>query len=43
MRCAYCALRLTPVGDRPEEFAAFLRTDIEKWRKIVQQKGLIVE
>jgi len=36
-------LGLTPVGDQPEEFAAFLKADIEKWRKLVRQKGLTVE
>ena len=36
-------LGLTPVGDQPDEFAAFVRADIEKWRKIVQQKGLTAE
>jgi tripartite-type tricarboxylate transporter receptor subunit TctC len=36
-------LGLTPVGDSPEEFAVFLRADIEKWRKIVQQKGLTAD
>ncbi len=36
-------LGLTPVGDTPEEFAAFIRADIEKWRKIVQQKGITAE
>jgi len=36
-------LGLTPVGDTPEEFAVFLRADIEKWRKIVQQKGLTAD
>jgi tripartite-type tricarboxylate transporter receptor subunit TctC len=33
-------LGLTPVGDRPEEFAAFIEADIEKWRKLVQQRGI---
>jgi tripartite-type tricarboxylate transporter receptor subunit TctC len=33
-------LGLTPVGDRPEEFAAFIETDIGKWRKLVQQRGI---
>lgn len=28
------------IGDRPEEFAAFIKADIEKWRKIVLQRGL---
>lgn len=36
-------LGLTIVGDQPEEFAAFIRADIEKWRKIVRQKGLSAE
>ena len=36
-------LGLTPVGDSPEEFAAFIRADIEKWRKVVQQKGITAE
>ena len=31
---------LTPVGDRPEEFAAFIKADIEKWRKLVQARGI---
>jgi tripartite-type tricarboxylate transporter receptor subunit TctC len=31
---------LTPVGDRPEEFAAFIKADIEKWRKLVQERGI---
>jgi tripartite-type tricarboxylate transporter receptor subunit TctC len=36
-------LGLAPVGDTPEEFAAFIRADIEKWRRIVQQKGLTAD
>ena len=36
-------LGFTPVGDQPEEFAAFIRADIEKWRKIVQQKGITAD
>ena len=36
-------LGFTPVGDQPDEFAAFIRADIEKWRKIVQQKGITAE
>jgi tripartite-type tricarboxylate transporter receptor subunit TctC len=33
-------LGLTAVGDRPEEFAAFIKADIEKWRRLVQQRGI---
>ena len=36
-------LGLAPVGDQPEEFGAFVRADIEKWRKIVRQKGLTAD
>lgn len=36
-------LGLTPIGDRPEEFAEFIKADIEKWRKIVRQKGLTAD
>ena len=31
---------LTPVGDRPEEFAEFLRSDVEKWRKLIKERGI---
>jgi tripartite-type tricarboxylate transporter receptor subunit TctC len=36
-------LGLTVIGDRPAEFGAFLKGDIEKWRKIVRQRGLTVD
>ncbi len=36
-------LGFTPVGDQADEFAAFMRADIEKWQKIVRQKGLTAE
>ena len=36
-------LGLTPIGDQPEEFAEFIKADIEKWRKIVRQKGLTAD
>lgn len=36
-------LGLTVIGDRPAEFGAFLKADIEKWRKIVRQRGLTVD
>jgi tripartite-type tricarboxylate transporter receptor subunit TctC len=36
-------LGLTLVGDQPEEFSQFIKTDIEKWRKIVRQKGLTAD
>jgi len=30
----------TPVGDQPEEFAAFIRSEIDKWGTIVKAAGL---
>lgn len=29
-----------PVGSAPEEFAAFVRSDTEKWRKVAQAAGV---
>lgn len=36
-------LGYTLIGDTPEEFAAFLRADVDKWRAIVRQKGLTAD
>lgn len=36
-------LGFTPIGDQAGEFAAFIKADIEKWRKIVRQKGLTAD
>ena len=36
-------LGLTPIGDQPAEFAEFLKADVEKWRKIVRQRGLTAD
>jgi tripartite-type tricarboxylate transporter receptor subunit TctC len=33
-------LGYTIVGDQPEEFAQFIRSDIEKWRKIIHEKNI---
>jgi tripartite-type tricarboxylate transporter receptor subunit TctC len=30
----------TPAGEAPEQFAEFLKADIEKWRKVVRQSGI---
>jgi tripartite-type tricarboxylate transporter receptor subunit TctC len=29
-----------PVGDTPAEHAAFIKTEIEKWRRVAQSAGL---
>lgn len=31
--------RATPVGDSPEDFAAFVREDIKRWAPIVKASG----
>ena len=36
-------LGYTIIRDTPAEFAEFIKADIEKWRKLVQQKGLTAE
>jgi tripartite-type tricarboxylate transporter receptor subunit TctC len=36
-------LGLTPIGDQPAEFGEFLRADVDKWRKIVRQRGLTAD
>lgn len=36
-------LGYTVIGDAPDVFAAFIKDDIEKWRKIVKQKGISAE
>jgi len=34
------ALGATPVGGTPEEFAAFIRSEQAKWRKVIQQANI---
>ena len=33
----------TPVGDTSEQFARFIKDDIEKWRRVVEKAGVKVE
>ena len=30
----------TPVGSTPDEFGAHIRTEVDKWRKLVKDAGL---
>jgi tripartite-type tricarboxylate transporter receptor subunit TctC len=39
VRARFTELGFDVVGDRPEEFAAFLRTENEKWKKIAEISG----
>jgi tripartite-type tricarboxylate transporter receptor subunit TctC len=34
------ALGAEPVGDAPDDFAAFLKADVARWGKIIQEKGI---
>jgi tripartite-type tricarboxylate transporter receptor subunit TctC len=34
------ALGAEPVGDTPDEFGAFLKADMARWGKIIQEKGI---
>lgn len=34
---------LTPVGGKPQEFDAFIRTEIDKWAKVVKASGATVD
>ena len=36
-------IAFTPVGDRPEEFAAFITAEVRKWGKIIRATGLSVD
>jgi tripartite-type tricarboxylate transporter receptor subunit TctC len=40
VRQELAALGAEPVGDTPEEFAAFLKTDMARWGKIIQENGI---
>ncbi len=40
VRQELAALGAEPVGDTPDEFAAFLKADMARWGKIIQDKGI---
>ena len=37
------AIGIDPLGSTPDEFAAFLRKEIPRWKEIVQEAGVKVE
>jgi len=40
VRQELAALGAEPVGDTPEEFAAFLRAEMARWGNIIREKGI---
>jgi tripartite-type tricarboxylate transporter receptor subunit TctC len=40
VRQELAALGAEPVGDTPEEFGAFLKADMARWGKIIQEKNI---
>ena len=34
---------VTPAGGTPEQFQALIKSDIERWRKVVERAGIKVE
>jgi tripartite-type tricarboxylate transporter receptor subunit TctC len=34
---------VTPAGGTPEQFQSLIKTDIERWRKVVQRAGIKLE
>jgi tripartite-type tricarboxylate transporter receptor subunit TctC len=39
VRERYAALGAEPVGSTPEEFAAYCRSELTKWARIVKESG----
>ena len=37
---SFAIWRLLPLGSSPAEHAAFIKTEIEKWRKVAQSAGI---
>ena len=32
-----------PGGERPEKFAAFIRTEVAKWGKVIKDAGIVIQ
>jgi tripartite-type tricarboxylate transporter receptor subunit TctC len=32
-----------PVGSSPEQFAPFMRSEVDKWRKVIKSSGITVD
>jgi tripartite-type tricarboxylate transporter receptor subunit TctC len=43
MRSRMAEIGLDPVGSTPEQYQQFIRSEIEKWAKVVKFSGLKIE
>jgi tripartite-type tricarboxylate transporter receptor subunit TctC len=43
MKDRMLAQGLQPVANSPEEFAIFLKADVQRWRKLVKDVGISLE
>ncbi len=43
VRERYAVLGIDPVGNRPDEYAAQIRADLERWGPVVKQAGIKIE
>ena len=43
LKARMAEIALTPVGNQPEEFDAFIRTEIDRWAKVVKASGATAE
>jgi tripartite-type tricarboxylate transporter receptor subunit TctC len=43
VRDRFATLGVAPVGNQPEQFAAFIREDFARWTKVVKDGNIKVE
>jgi tripartite-type tricarboxylate transporter receptor subunit TctC len=43
LRTRFQEIGLVPMSNTPEEFAAFIKRDSEKWQKIIRDSGVTAE
>jgi tripartite-type tricarboxylate transporter receptor subunit TctC len=43
VRARLAASGLEPIGSSPEEFAAFIKTELARWAQVARQSGAKVE
>ena len=43
IRSQLTQLDVVPIGSSPEDYAAYLRTELERWTKVVKSAGVKLE